>query len=157
MCWFYSHNESSVHGQELFKTYNNTSWNMHKAFLKCLTVKHHHIIACISKVISPAKTSTAMLYLPGIYICFYITSHIKIRHTVLCHCHFSVLSTENLEELILNYNFPSPPLFSCMQILCPQNHTSRVKICTSVSVWALRESLHVIPPGKDICLWAAVA
>jgi len=52
---------------------------MHKAFLKCLTLKNDHIIARISKVISPAKTSTGMLYLPGIYICFYITSHIKIK------------------------------------------------------------------------------
>jgi len=26
-----------------------------------------------------------------------------------------------------------------------------------VSAWALRETLHVIPPGKDICLCAAVA
>jgi hypothetical protein len=86
--WFYSHNESSVHGHELFKTYNNTSRSMHKAFLKCLTVKNHHIIACITEVISPAKTSTGMLYLPGIYICFHNTSHIKIKHTVLCCCHF---------------------------------------------------------------------
>ena len=63
-CWFYSHNESSAHSHEFFKTYNNTSQSMHKAFPKSLTVKHHHIIACTSIVISPAKTSTGMLYLP---------------------------------------------------------------------------------------------
>jgi hypothetical protein len=63
---------------------------MHMAFLKCPTVKHYHIIAYTSKVISGAKTSTGMLYLPGIYICFYITSqlYIKIKHTVLCCHHF---------------------------------------------------------------------
>jgi hypothetical protein len=125
-CWFF-HNESPVQVHESFKTYNNTSRNMHKAFLKCLTVKHHHIIACISKVISPAKTSTGMPYLPGIYICFYITSNIKIKHTVLCCCHFLVFSTENLEELIFSYNFPSPPRFLCMRILSPKHHTSTVE------------------------------
>jgi hypothetical protein len=115
-------------------------------------VKHHHINACISKVFSPAKTSTGMLCLPEIYICFYITSHIKIKHTVLCCCHFSVFSNENLEELIFSYNFPSPPLFLCIRILCPQNHVSRVKTCTSkLSVWALRETLHVISL-YEICL-----